>query len=151
MKLVLVGSMQEIRSRHLRHLHQTNKFLPTLLFQVQHYQRSAPGYSQLSQSSSCGICRDQIALALIWKYFLQVSTFISLKTSTLVGGTVSCHRFTIEDPLRLVKPLNKNGYEKRAWYICVNCLQYRPTRKGYCKEKVSGLIGLLGILGEGLE
>ena len=45
------------------------------------------------------------------------------------------HRETVEAVLRLVKPLNKAGRQRKAWHICVDCLQYRPTRKSYWKKK----------------
>ncbi len=41
----------------------------------------------------------------------------------------------MEDLLRLVKPLNAAGRPKKAWSICVDCLQYRPTKKSYWKKK----------------
>ena len=78
---------------------------------------------------------DQLALALVCKHLLQVSASISLKTSSLVGRRVSRHRSTMEDLLRLVKPLNTAGRPKKAWAICVDCLQYRPTKRSYWKKK----------------
>ena len=41
----------------------------------------------------------------------------------------------MEDLLRLVKPLNAAGRPKKAWYICVDCLPYRPSKKSYWKKK----------------
>src|SRR2546423_4256398 len=86
---------------------------------------------------------DQLALALTCKYLLQVSTFVCLKISSLTGKSVSCRRSTMEELLRIVRPLYA-GRPKRAWHICVDCLQYRPTRKSYWnnywkKKQASGL------------
>lgn len=83
---------------------------------------------------------DQLAFALVCKHLLQVSTFVYLKTSFLVGRRVSRHRSTMEGLLRIVNPLNKAGRPKKAWNLCVDCLQYRPTKKSYWKNnRASGL------------
>lgn len=46
------------------------------------------------------------------------------------------HSGTMEALLRTVKPLNKAGRgERKAWLICLDCLQFRPTRKSYWNSK----------------
>ena len=46
------------------------------------------------------------------------------------------HNETMEALLRTVKPLNKAGRRQRkAWLICIDCLQFRPTRKSYWDRK----------------
>lgn len=46
------------------------------------------------------------------------------------------HSGTMEALLRTVKPLNKAGRgERKAWLICIDCLQFRPTRKSYWNSK----------------
>lgn len=42
----------------------------------------------------------------------------------------------MESLLRTIKPLNKAGRRQRkAWLICIDCLQFRPTRKSYWDRK----------------
>lgn len=92
---------------------------------------------------------DQFSLALVCKRFLQVSSFVSFKTSWLVGSKVMDHNLMMETLLRLVKPVHKAALRRRprprkAWMTCVDCLQFRPTRKTYWtktkKRKVWGEI-----------
>lgn len=38
--------------------------------------------------------------------------------------------------LKKVRPVKrKSGRERKAWHICIDCLQYRPTRKSYWDNK----------------
>lgn len=55
-----------------------------------------------------------------------------------MGQKVTDLRQAVEVLLRSVRPLNKAGREKMAWHVCVDCLQYRPTRKSYWKKKGQG-------------
>lgn len=39
--------------------------------------------------------------------------------------------------LKIAQPLNARGRPRKAWHLCVDCLQYRPMRWGYWKKKTN--------------
>ena len=77
---------------------------------------------------------DQLSLAFVCKHLLQVSALVSLKTSAFIGESVSRHSSTMEKLLRRIKPLMVTGRPKKAWQICIDCLQYRLTKKSHWKK-----------------
>lgn len=78
---------------------------------------------------------DQLAFTLVCKHLLQVSTFVALKISSRVGEEVSHRSNIIEDLLRRIQPRNTAGRPSKAWSICVDCLQLRPTKRSYWQKK----------------
>jgi hypothetical protein len=78
---------------------------------------------------------DQIMLALSCKYLLQTSTLVVLKTRRLAGHRVSHHRSVMEQLLKRVRLFTATGRRRRTHRICVDCLQYRPTRISYWEKR----------------
>lgn len=81
---------------------------------------------------------EQVSLALTCRYLIQVSSLVVFEASSALAGTkVSRNWRRVEEDqlLRVVQPLDSRGRPRRACDFCVDCLQYRPTRKSYWKKK----------------
>jgi hypothetical protein len=83
---------------------------------------------------------DRFALALTCKKLLQISSLVTLKTSVFIGQAESNRSCitrisTMEQLLRRVKPLTTTGLPTKTRSICIDCLQYRLTKKSYWEKK----------------
>ncbi|KAF2787487.1 hypothetical protein K505DRAFT_329648 [Melanomma pulvis-pyrius CBS 109.77] len=82
---------------------------------------------------------DKLCFALSCQYILQISALASLKVPfqrKICGPGCRCHLW-IEGLLKRMKPVDARGKLKRSWALCIDCPQYRPTRKSYWNKKKS--------------
>ncbi|KAF1956820.1 hypothetical protein CC80DRAFT_593512 [Byssothecium circinans] len=75
---------------------------------------------------------DKICLALSCRHLLQVSALASLKVPPKCKHQ-GCYK---EKLLKRVRPRDKRGNPKKSWGLCVDCMQYRPTKKSYWTTKL---------------
>ncbi|KAF2177806.1 hypothetical protein K469DRAFT_542416, partial [Zopfia rhizophila CBS 207.26] len=78
---------------------------------------------------------DKLCLAFSCRNLLQISALASLKVLLQPKHRPSGSYQKIEELLKRVKRVDACGKPRRSWGVCVDCMQYRPTRKSYWNTK----------------
>lgn len=85
---------------------------------------------------------DRVILALTCKFLLEFARQCKIQTPdrqahqaswivSSVSGHTHCGCKSMEDLLKRFRPKDSHGRPSRSWNLCVDCMRYLPTRKGY--------------------
>ncbi|KFA76698.1 hypothetical protein S40288_10927 [Stachybotrys chartarum IBT 40288] len=91
---------------------------------------------------------DQVAIALSCKSLLRIAFTCHLQLPNPEAHRATwrrnpeqstCNCGILPTILQRFRPRDARGRTSRSWTLCVDCLQYRPTRKAYWSRKLATL------------